>query len=234
MEEQPLVTCLCLTMAGRSEFLKRAVECFARQTYPHKELLIVADSWKDAAAILDSDGMVRVGSNISVYVTAEKCNIGRKRNLGIESAGGSDLIAIFDDDDFSAPNRLDFQVQSLQVSQKAVTGFQVCKFTDGASWWQYRAGAGFVVGSSLCFRRDWWAAHTFPEIQIGEDVQFCDVAHSARELAMCPDMDLMYATIHGGNTSLRRPEDHPHNYTSLPGYSWKERDLRIVDAYSKA
>ena len=72
------------------------------------------------------------------------------------------------------------------------------------------------------------------KIQIGEDVQFCDVAHSARELAMCPDMDLMYATIHGGNTSLRRPEDHPHNYTSLPGYSWKERDLRIVDAYSKA
>ena len=46
MEEQPLVTCLCLTMAGRSEFLKRAVECFARQTYPHKELLIVADSGK--------------------------------------------------------------------------------------------------------------------------------------------------------------------------------------------
>ena len=131
-----------------------------------------------------------------------------------------DLIAIWDDDDFSAPERLDFQVQSLQISQQG--GYRVpgLKFTDNSSWWQYRAGNGFVVGSSLCFRRDWWAAHPFPEIQIGEDVQFCDVAHSAGELAMCPDMDLMYATIHKGNTSFRRPELHSHNYTALPGYEW--------------
>ena len=152
---------------------------------------------------------------MSVFVAAENFNIGEKRNVGCEGARGTELVAIWDDDDYSAPGRLEFQVQCLQVSQKAVIGFQIMKFTDGASWWQYRAGAGFVLGSSLCFRRDWWAAHPFSDIQIGEDVQFCDVAHSAGELAMCPDMDLMYATIHGGNTSLRRPGDHPHNYTSF-------------------
>src|ERR1039458_10394593 len=188
MEETPLVTCLCLTMAGRSEFLKRAIDCFLRQTYAPRELLIVPDSWENLLGCLDHDGMIVEGALICVYVPNRKMNIGEKRNAGVRSQDISKLIATWDDDDWSAPGRLEFQVQALLTARRAVTGFQVMKFTDGASWWRYTAGAGLVVGSSLMFRRDWWDAkhpnpkypnvrpHHFHEIQVGEEVQFCESA----------------------------------------------------------
>lgn len=226
--ETPLVTCLCLTTAGRADFLKRAIDCFWKQTYERKELLIVADSCDDVPEVPWS---MAEPSIVSVMVTSG--NIGTKRNRGCESAGG-EIIALWDDDDFSAPGRLSFQVQSLKIARKAVIGFQVMKFTDGASWWQYSAAPGFVVGSSLCFRRDWWAArythpkypgielqpHSFPDVQIGEDAVFCSNANLAGELAMCPDVDLMYATIHSGNTSVRdtAPEK---GWVKLDGFKWK-------------
>jgi glycosyltransferase involved in cell wall biosynthesis len=220
----PLVTCLCLTTAGRKEFLNRAVECFMAQRYENCELLIVADSVFDLDIELrpvgtaPCDRPLTVGQDVSVLIPFRALTIGAKRNAGCEAAQG-EIIAVWDDDDYSAPGRIEFQVQSLRIAQKAVTGFQVMKFTDGASWWQYALPAGFVIGTSLCFRRDWWEKHPFEDRQIGEDVRFADVAYQAGQLAMCPDMDLMYATIHPGNTSIKKPGSDP-GWTELPGFKW--------------
>jgi glycosyltransferase involved in cell wall biosynthesis len=210
MEETPLVTCLCLTTAGRSEFLERAVQCFRDQTYLNCELLIVPDSWDD----IDAAEIDPMDEGFSVYVTRRKMNIGEKRNAGIGSVGGG-LIAVWDDDDFSAPARLEFQVNAILSGRRAVTGFGSMKFTDGASWWLYTASAGQVIGSSLMFKRDWWDAkhsnpkfptarpHHFPELQVGEEVEFCYQAAAAGELLSFPDCDLMWCSIHPGNTSAR-------------------------------
>ena len=62
--------------------------------------------------------------------------IGAKRNYGCERAAG-DVIAHWDDDDYSAPERLADQVQRLLESGKAVTGFHSMRFTDGVRWWKY-------------------------------------------------------------------------------------------------
>lgn len=216
---EPLVTCLCLTMRGRSEFLKRAAECFNRQTYRRRELLIVADS------ILDTEGVdLNRAEVVSImpprwFVPLRKLNIGQKRNLGCESAVGSDLIAIWDDDDFSAPGRLAAQVLELDITRKAVTGYSAMKFTDGSNWWRFRIGEGFAIGSSLMFRRDWWETHRFDELQVGEDAGFCERAFEANQLATVPDLNQMYATIHSGNTSPRKPEGP--GWSTLQGFVWK-------------
>ena len=208
----PLVTCLCLTTAGRRGWLNRAVECFRAQSYSRRELLIVADSISDAEFLPHFAG-------ITVIAASQRLNIGQKRNLGCEAAQNSDLIVNWDDDDFSAPHRLTSQVASIAVSQKAVTGFQLMKFTDGASWWQYPLPNGFVHGTSLCFTREWWKANPFLEVNIGEDAAFCETAAQAGQLAQCPDTNLMYATIHPGNTS-KKNVDQP-GWVKLPGYHWK-------------
>jgi glycosyltransferase involved in cell wall biosynthesis len=214
MNESPLVTCLCLTMAGRKEFLKRAVECFRSQTYERRELIIAADSLDDLPRGWE------FWVDIQVIIYHEKMNVGKKRNLTCESATGH-LIAIWDDDDFSSRDRLAWQVKMHQKTGKAVNGFGSMKFTDGSDWWKFTYQPGLVFGTSLLFARDWWRKHPFPEMQIGEDVVFADTAARENQLLEMDARDLMYATIHPGNTSAKRLDQA--GWVKLEGFEWGKK-----------
>lgn len=206
----PLVTCLCLTK-NRREWLPTAIECFERQTYPHRELLIVADSMADIEGLLPECDRIR-------WILTGHAVVGRKRNLGCEAARG-EYVAIWDDDDFSAPGRLVDQVNRLERSRRAVTGYRSMKFTDGKNWWLYPgARVGFVLATSMFFRREWWRTHHFQEIQCHQDEAFATQAASAKQLEVAEDLDLMYATCHRGNTSARNM--NASMWQKLPEYQW--------------
>ena len=206
---EPLVTCLCCTK-GRREWIPKAIKNFYRQTYKRKELLFVADCLCDVPAPLHFPVISRSGFNV-----------GQKRNAGCEFAFG-DLIAIWDDDDFSAPGRLSQQVAELERSGKSVTGYRAMKFTDGSAWWEFCYPLkDWVLATSMCFRRDWWLDHPFEPLQVGQDERFCAVAAGAEQLAECADLDLMYATIHPGNTSPRNV-NRGFPWVPLPGFQWGE------------
>src|SRR3954465_8432998 len=108
----PLVTCLCLTR-NRREWLPRAIACFQAQTYERRELLIVADGddVRDLVAGLPALPPGTLGC------TGARLGIGAKRNWGCQRATG-ELIAHWDDDDYSAPTRLADQVARLLESGK--------------------------------------------------------------------------------------------------------------------
>ena len=220
MPQLPRVTCLSLTMRGREQFVTLAVEVFLSQTYPNKELLFVIDDDNDSFDVPFGrfQGMT-AESAFTISCVKYSGTVGGKRNMGCSWASG-DLIAVWDDDDYSAPGRLAQQVEELQITGKAVTGYRGMKFTDGANWWQFQIARGFAIGSSLMFRRSWWQQHPFPDLQVGEDAQFANAASEAGQLAEVPDLNLMYATIHGGNTS-RRDLTHPQ-YRPLPNFTWTE------------
>ena len=129
--------------------------------------------------------------------------IGQKRNVGSEAARG-DLVASFDDDDFSAPGRLTDQIRRLQQLGKAVTGYCSMRFCNGPQWWQYTGAADYALGTSLVYRRDWWACNPFPEIQVGEDNGFVGRAREQGQIVAADAGDLMWATIHSNNTSPRQ------------------------------
>jgi hypothetical protein len=96
------------------------------------------------------------------------------------------------------------------------------KFTDGDRWWQYtNNGAGFALGTSLCYRVDWWKYHQFPDLMIGEDSGFTGAAAVQQQLAAQADLDLMYATIHPGNTS-RRAYEQGWCWKLLPEFKWSD------------
>lgn len=128
--------------------------------------------------------------------------IGTMRNIGCANARG-DVIAHFDDDDYSAPERLADQIARLRSTGCAVTGYHTMRFTDGNHWWRYRGFPAYALGTSLCYRRDWWARHHFPALQVGEDNGFVEAAVAARQLVTADAGDLMWATIHPTNTSPR-------------------------------
>jgi glycosyltransferase involved in cell wall biosynthesis len=198
------VTCLCLTR-NRRQWLPQAIRLYQAQTYPNRELLILADG-DDVRDIVPDDPSIRL---LQLEGHAE---IGTKRNLGCSRALG-DVIAVWDDDDYSSPDRLSDQVGRLQSSGKSVTGYRRMRFTNGSKWWEFSYRGMGVIGTSLCFRRDFWALHPFPAKQIGEDFEFAHNAAAARELDCAADAgEMMYATVHSTNTSPRR----------LQGDGWKE------------
>lgn len=77
------------------------------------------------------------------------------------------------------------------------------RFTDGARSWLYLGSPLFALGTSLCYRKDWWRAHPFRSVQVGEDLYFVDAANQARQLSTVDAGELMYATVHPTNTSPR-------------------------------
>lgn len=187
--------------AGRPEMAARAVEGFLAQTWPEKELVIVDDRNRPSFPNGIDHPLVRY------FCFAGAFDIGGKRNLCCGRASGQ-IIAHWDDDDFSAPERLSDQLQRLIESGKSVTGYHSMRFTDGQNWWKYEGTRDYSLGTSLCYRKAWWEMNKFPSLQVGEDNNFTANANAHRQLVTADAGDLMYATIHPGNTSPRKMGDN--------------------------
>lgn len=146
----------------------------------------------------------------------EGYTIGEKRNFGANRAEG-EIIAHFDDDDWSAPDRLADQIDRLCTSRLDVTGYQHILFTNGSQWWRYHGMGNYAVGTSLCYRKDFWMRNRFPAQQVGEDGEFVMRANGARQLVVADAGELMVATVHSGNTSPRSIQGD--QWEELPGFS---------------
>lgn len=77
-------------------------------------------------------------------------------------------------------------------------------FFDGSHWWIYEGLPSFALGTSLCYRRDWWRTHPFNTVQVGEDDAFVTIAQNERQIAVIEAGSRMYASAHSGNTSPRK------------------------------
>jgi len=176
--------------------LPKAIQCYQSQKYPHKELLILADG-EDVRDLLPPDD-----ESIRLLHLAGAPYISEKRNFGCSEAAG-DVIVHFDDDDFSAPLRVADQVSRLLASGLSVTGYCVMRFSDGTRAWRYAGTGEYALGTSLCYWKQWGLSHPFPAVQVGEDNAFVQVAYAAGQLISVDARELMWASIHPGNTSPR-------------------------------
>jgi glycosyltransferase involved in cell wall biosynthesis len=197
VSEEPLVSCIMPT-SDRLTFVLESIRCFFRQDYPNLELVIVDDGATPVASILPSDPRLRL------IRLAQKKNVGAKRNVACLSAQG-EYIAHWDDDDWYPADRIRRQVAALEESRGQICGTSTLFYYDAATRraWRFRyhhGGRAWVGGNTLAYRKSWWASHTFPEIQVGEDSRF---VWSAPAGAVC-DLaapDLCVSRIHPGNTS---------------------------------
>ncbi len=201
----------------------QAVECFLSQTYQRKELLICDDA-DDPSFPADTDPLLdRVCGLVSVMALTKRETIACKRNMLAEMANG-DIIFTLDDDDWSAPERMAEQVQRLEESGKAVTGYSTMLFHDGERAYRYKGMPNYALGTSLCYLRSWAVANPFEDspkridplsgLNIASDNGVVFAAVKQQQLVAVDGGALMVARMHPKNTSSSkwRHKDQSPNY----------------------
>lgn len=183
----PLVSVVMLSSPGREQMRERAIRSFDAQTYQPRDLIVLP--------------------------AVAGATIGEMRNRAVELASG-EIIAHFDDDDISAPQRIEEQVALLQSSGADCVGYYEAPFYDQrpgqfAGTWMYRDPARrAVLGASLCYWRKTWERNHFDNVNVGEDARFAQRCKTVAASAMESEPRLICG-VHGSNTS--------------PGYNFAKR-----------
>jgi glycosyltransferase involved in cell wall biosynthesis len=199
----PFVSCIMPT-ANRRQFVPAAIEGFLAQDYPAAELIIVDDGRDPIGDLVLAHPAVR-------YVASSPFrNLGAKRNAACKLARG-DIILHWDDDDWYAPHRIRAQVEQLGTSGAGLCGIDTVLFFDPRvpAAWEYTYPSGgppWVHGATMCYRRDYWRAHPFQDVDIGEDNLFAGAA-APGELCVMSDHGFFVGLVHAGNTSVKQVKD---------------------------
>ena len=197
----PLVSCIMPTR-NRRLWVPGAVDCFLSQDYPRLELVVLDDGSDPIADLLPSDPRIRY------FRLSRRVPLGAKRNLACRAAAG-DIIVHWDDDDWSAPWRVGYQVRSLLDGGAPMNGLDRVLFYNPRTvraWWYVHPGTGppWLCGGTLCYRKELWRSHPFRPINCGEDARFVRQHAPGRSLEALPRNDFYVASIHAGNTNPRR------------------------------
>lgn len=173
----PLVVCVMLT-ADRQAMADRAVRCFQRQTYQNKRLLIYDTGAQYFHVAKGCESSVR-----TVH-TLKASSIGELRNRANRKADEADIIAHWDDDDISYPNRLTEQVAALQELRKQGTGVDVVG-SRGMWFWDSTGGRYDIDGQlQNPVGQAWYYLHPRPYYCVNASVAYW---YSAWERAKFPD-----------------------------------------------
>jgi hypothetical protein len=155
---------------GRAAMVRRAIASFRAQTYEAKRLLV----WDSSPGMTCCNQLERDGA---YHVPAESlATIGALRNAANGFWTEFPLIAHWDSDDYSHPQRLAEQVALLEASGKACVGYRELLFWD-TRWmdpqpptaprneaWLYRnPDPRYVCGASMLYTRAAWEACPFED-----------------------------------------------------------------------
>lgn len=219
---KPLVSCICLT-ADRPQFLRTAVESFMAQDWPNKELVVVDGGTEEISSLLH-----RLKASFT-YLRVQSREIGRNRNSACALARG-EIIAHWDDDDWSDDHRLTDQVERLLENKKAVTAYNSMLFFDGTSdeVFRYKGPFDYGIGTSLCFTREFWDQHTFTTGKMREDNVFVQQARNANQIVCADAEKLMVARIHPGNTAPKEPKLYPRQWQQVSMYELPDKFMNAL------
>ena len=206
----PLVTCVMPT-TGRRQFVPQAIRYFLAQEYAEKELVIVDDGTDSVADLVPENSSVRY------FNLVKPQSVGAKRNFAAQQAVG-EILVHWDDDDWSAPWRLRYQVEQLCGRKADICGLDHIWFyaPDEQCAWEYvypRNDRPWVYGASLAYTRVFWEKHRFPDINVGEDTRFV-WADARAKIHVLPDSRFLVGRIHASNTSRKCTSDA--RYQSRP------------------
>jgi glycosyltransferase involved in cell wall biosynthesis len=188
-----LASCVMLTY-NRRHLVPVALACYLAQDWKEKELIVVDDGDDPVEDLVASVPGAR-------YFRTERFKtVGDKLNFACEQARG-EVIVTWDDDDWYAPERITDQLNLLVRCGKALAGYHTILFYDGQRASQYRGSRNYAVGTSQVYRKQFWARHRFPAVDIGYDNFLCKKANDFDQVVCSNGGRMVVARIHPQNVS---------------------------------
>jgi hypothetical protein len=187
----PLISCLMVTR-GDVYPAAFAIECFERQSYANRELVIVCDRPGSPLKY-----WLEQRSNPSIrYDEVLPAPLGTLRNASVAAARG-DLLAQWDDDDLYHPVRLTMQRQALGDGE-AVANF----LHRWLLWWPARrllavSGRRVWEGSMLVRRH---SLPQYPAMSQGEDTHLVKALLANHSVTLTDQPQAYCYIVHGKNS----------------------------------
>jgi glycosyltransferase involved in cell wall biosynthesis len=232
-------SCLMVT-ANRAGLARRAVDCFLRQTWGNRELVVVDDGERDYTPLFAD-----IPADRLIYDRVTRTpgsTLGRLRNRTLDLARGS-IVAQWDDDDWYHPDRLARQIAVLDSGKAACVLRGTLMHLDAPEWFDHPYVGTLEPGvpGSIVHRAD--ATVRYPEKRRGEDTDF--LAHWSRDrIGVLDAPGLFVRAFHGANTWERTHFERRVRNTPaaaieyavrriLPGGVWRHSRFRL-DAATRA
>jgi glycosyltransferase involved in cell wall biosynthesis len=206
----PSVSCLMVTY-DRLGLAKRAIRCFAAQTYPNRELVIVTDGERRFRRSLERFVAETEVEQVR-FVQAETpgLSLGALRNLSLSAASG-DVVCQWDDDDCFHRDRIRVQLEHMRAEGGAACfltdHFQFLEDDRAMVWVDWtlggKSGRDQLLPGTIMMQKD--ARFRYPETgpyaRRGEDsVLLASLYDQVHVVALRGEGRLYLYTYHGRNT----------------------------------
>lgn len=194
-----LISCL---MISRGEIYPTAfaIECFQRQTFQNKELVIVTANTNGALKrYVESLGDHRIR-----YSQVPDWSLGTLRNISVGLARG-DLVATWDDDDLRHPRSLEFQYAGLTATPAAIVCLMRLSLWEPArqrlATTEQRPWENSLLGWK-------YQLPEYPSLDKREDTHLMQAIAKTQAIALMDVPELYVYAVHGKNTWESRHFDH--------------------------
>lgn len=198
------ISCLCVTKAGRLGQFSRSLDCFQRQTYADRELVVIADDLEHHQQI---QKLTKGNPLVRHFLITHPATLGALRNLSMDLARG-EVLCQWDDDDYCVPERLVIQYDYLQKSRKLHACFlseQLHYFeTTGEVYWRdWKVNFGLIPGTIMGVKKELRKFRYVEKGEVarrGEDLKFLEQIPPWRMGALEGMGHIHVYSFHGGNT----------------------------------
>ena len=189
----PLVSCLMVTRE-RPALAQRAIQCFRKQTYPNKELVVVDDDphdelerWVDAL----HDPQIQY-----MKLPDENKALGELRGISLREARG-EYISQWDDDDMSHPERL--RIQMLAISTLNVDAAFLHRQLLWCPEKRYLGISSYrLLENTMVAKKE--KLGDYRSLEKGEDTPLCHELIKTSDVALCDRPNLYIYVFHNKNT----------------------------------
>jgi glycosyltransferase involved in cell wall biosynthesis len=203
---------ICATK-NRPRLLPLAILSFLQQTAGNKRMIIF-DNGESVEHLVKrciaafSRMMPILGDVDYCHETIDKAGRpymhGTAINRACSLAEPDDVLFMWDDDDWSAPERMTQQLTDLTLKDCSLVGYDKLLFYDEArkAGFLYSFGGPgyYAIGTSQCFTYSFWEQNRFKELTVGADTAFSALARSQNKLYSSPALGMMVARSHVRST----------------------------------
>jgi len=212
-----------ITCTNKPEYIRNIFRNYKSQAWENKELILVLNS--SQMDLKQIRKRAEKYQNVSVYQLPERTSLGHCKNFAVKQAA-HDYIAVFDDDDYYAPQYLSDLMLAFRYTNADIVGKrsyyiylesrQLLGIRHPGQEYKFLEADEFLDGGKKIVKKKVYEEVQYRNVSTKEDVYFCeDCAEKGFTMFSADRYNLVY---------MRRKNKRTH--------TWKEQDRRIIKSCS--